>query len=172
MLASVSALGVRAWLEANGADLGQIKLVEMPYTAMIPALNRGDIATAFIAEPFFSQLKKDVRVWANAYDAIAKHFFITACFAPRAWIEHNRDTAARLAQAISETTFWANAHHDDTALIVSKYSKIPLEVVKAMNRVRYADLDGRLIQPVLDVAFKYKMIEKAVNAADITMRLA
>ena len=41
-----------------------------------------------------------------------------------------------------------------------------------MTRVRYGDLDLRLVQPVLDVAFKYKAIEKPLTAADLVAKLS
>lgn len=40
-----------------------------------------------------------------------------------------------------------------------------------MNRVRFADLDAALIQPVLDIAFKFKLLEKPLLAADIMAKV-
>jgi ABC-type nitrate/sulfonate/bicarbonate transport system substrate-binding protein len=166
-LASISALGVKSWIESNGADLSKVKFYELPYTTMVPGLNRGDLAAAFIAEPFFSQLKKDVRVLANAYDAIARTFLIAATFSTRAWLSQNAATARRITQVLDDTVKWANTHHDESAIVTAKSTGLSLDAVHAMTRVRYAELDPKLIQPVLDAALKYKGIERAVNAADI-----
>ena len=35
-LASISTLGVRAWLDSNGADLTSVKLFELPFPTMLP----------------------------------------------------------------------------------------------------------------------------------------
>lgn len=166
-LASISALGVKSWIESNGADLAKVKFYELPYTTMVPGLNRGDLAAAFIAEPFFSQLKKDVRILANAYDAIARSFLIAATFTSRAWLTQNPATAKKIAQVLDDTVKWANTHHDESAIVAAKSTGLSLEAVHAMTRVRYAELEPKLIQPVLDAALKYKGIERAVNAADI-----
>jgi ABC-type nitrate/sulfonate/bicarbonate transport system substrate-binding protein len=170
-LASISSLGVKSWLESNGADLANVKFFELNYATMVPGLNRGDLAAAFIAEPFLSQLRKDVRVLASAYDAIAKSFFIAATFAPQSWLAANAATARKLSAVLNDTVRWANTHHDETAAIVAKTTKLSLDVVKGMTRVKYAALDAKLLQPVLDAALKYKSIEKAVNANDIVAKL-
>jgi NitT/TauT family transport system substrate-binding protein len=170
-LASISALGVKSWLESNGADLSKIKLFELPFGSMVPALTRGDLAAAFIAEPVLSQIKKDVRVMANAYDGIAKSFFICATFSSKAWLAQNTPVAHKIVQALEETTRWANTHRDDSAPILSKESGLSLEAVRATTRVRYADLDTKYIQPVLDAAYHYKAIEKPVSALDIIAKV-
>jgi len=138
---------------------------------MVPGLTRGDFGAAFIAEPFLSQVRLDVRLFAKAFDAIAKSFLISSCFTSRAWLAQNPGIARRLVQVMDETALWANAHHDDTAGIISKDTRIPLEVVRAMNRVRYSPLQASLLQPVLNAAVKYKAIDRPVNATDIVAKL-
>lgn len=170
-LASISTLGVRAWLQANGADLNRIKLFELPFPTMVPALGRGDISASFIAEPVLSQVKKDVRALANAFDAIAKAFLIAACFTTRDWLAANPALARRLAAAIDDTARYANAHQDETGVLLAKGSGLQIDVVHAMTRVRYGPLEPRLIQPVLAAATKFNAIEKPLNAADIIVKV-
>jgi ABC-type nitrate/sulfonate/bicarbonate transport system substrate-binding protein len=170
VLASIGAAAIRSWIEQSHADLAQIKLIELPFPTMVTALAHGDVGAAFIGEPYLTQAKNDVRKLANAFDAIAPRFLINACFTSRAWLARNGDIAARLASALSDASRWANAHHDDTAAILSANAKVPVDVVRSMNRVRFGDLDPRLIQPVLDTAFKFKLLEKAVGAGDITTK--
>lgn len=169
-LASLSALGVRAWIESTGGDLAKIKLFELSYATMVPAMLRGDIVAGFVAEPFYSSMKKDIRIVANAFDAIARQFFISATFATKAYIDKNPTLVRRLAGVLDDTVRWANTHQDDSAVVAAKMSGLALETVRAMTRVRYAELDARLVQPVLDASYKYKAIEKPVNAADIIVR--
>lgn len=172
VLASVSSLGVNAWLDSNGADVSKVKLYELPFASMAAALQRKDLAGAFIAEPVLSQVLagKDVRVLAHAYDAIAKTFFISATFATKPWIAANRDAARRIAQVIDQAAVWANAHRAETAPIVSNGSRIPLDIVKGMTRIRYLPLDAALVQPVIDAGVRFRQIAKPVNAADILVR--
>lgn len=170
-LSSISALGVKTWLAAGGADLDKIKFFEIPYSSMPAALNKGDLAAAFIGEPFLYAVKNDVRVLAHAYDAMAKTFEINGCFAKRAWLADNAALAKRLVAALDEAAGWANGHLDDSAAITAKYNALPLETARGMTRVRFAPLDPKLLQPVLDAAYRYKSIDKPVMAADIVVRL-
>lgn len=171
-LASVSTLGTRAWLQSNGADLTKVKLLELSFPTMVPAMQRGDLAAALIAEPVLSQVKSEVRPLANAFDAIAKSFLIAACFSTREWLAANPALARRLAAALDETARYANAHQDETGVVLAKGSKLPIDVVKTMTRVRYGRLEARLIEPILVAAAKYGAIEKPVAASAIIVNPA
>ncbi len=79
----------------------------------------------------------------------------------------------RLATALYDTARWANGHHDETAPILAKYAKLDLARIRAMNRTRYAtSLDPKLMQPVLDIALRYNLLEKPKSpAADLIARI-
>jgi NitT/TauT family transport system substrate-binding protein len=170
-LKSITEAAVREWLRQNGADLAKIKFFEMPYAEMTPALVRGTVAAAFLGEPFLSAGKDDVRVLGRCYDVVAPSFYISAWFGSRDWIGKNPDAVRKLTAALYACASWANGHHDETAPILAKYAKLDLGRIRAMNRTRYAtSLDPKLMQPVLDIAVRYQLIEKPVAAADLIVR--
>jgi NitT/TauT family transport system substrate-binding protein len=168
---SIGAAALTSWIIQGGGDFNQIKLIEMPFTVMVTAVAKGDIAGAFLAEPYLTSAKNDVKVIAKPFDAIGPRFLINSCFAARSWISANTATAAKLASALAEASKWVNGHHDESAPSLAKASKVPLDVVKSMTRVRFAELDMRLLQPVLDTAYKFKLMETPVNASDIVAKL-
>ncbi len=171
-LKSITEAAVREWLRQNGADLAKIKFIEMPYGEMTPALARGTVAAAFLGEPFLSAGKDDVRIVGRCYDVVAPSFYISAWFGSRDWIGKNPEVVRKLAGALYACASWANGHHDETAPILAKYAKLDVGRIRAMNRTRYATtLDPRLMQPVLDIAVRYQLIEKPVAAADLIVRL-
>jgi NitT/TauT family transport system substrate-binding protein len=170
-LASMSSLGVRSWLQQNGADLEKVKLIEMPFPQMQPALERGLIAAALVSEPFIAETREGTRVLAKAFDAVARAFYITGWFSTRSWLAANADIVRPLTQAIYETARWAATHHDETATILVKYTKLDPSRSRAMTRVAFTpSLDVRLIQPVLDVAYRYRQLDRPVAAGDIVLR--
>jgi NitT/TauT family transport system substrate-binding protein len=170
-LNSISSMSVTEWLRRGGADLSTVKIFELPFSTMVPALDRGTIAAAFLAEPFLSGNRSDLRILASTYDTIAKQFYIGAWFSSRDWMTGNADLSRRLTQALYDTARWANTHRDDTAAILAKISKLELERIKTMTRAVWAtSLDPKLMQPVIDLAAKYKLIEKPVNAADLIFK--
>lgn len=88
-LASLSALAAREWLRQNGADPQKVQFVEIPFSDMTPALGRGTVAGAVIAEPFLSDSRTDARPLGKVFDAIAKSFYVCGWFASRDWLAKN-----------------------------------------------------------------------------------
>lgn len=171
-LASISAVALRAWLTQHGADAQKVKLVEMPFAEMAPAIARGAVAGAYLAEPVMSQVLPELRIIASPYDAIGSHFLVSLWFSNHDWIANNGDTARRLVRAIGEAARWANAHRDLTLPMLVKYAKLDPDKTGGMRRARYdTSLDPRLLQPVLDIAASYHALEKPVPAAAVIARL-
>jgi ABC-type nitrate/sulfonate/bicarbonate transport system substrate-binding protein len=164
-LSSISSLSVQQWLKANGADISTIKIYELPFAVMAPSLQHGTVAAAFLAEPFLSTAKDQVRWLGKAYDAIAKEFYIAAWFASKDWLAANPAVAKRLQTAVYDVARWSNANHDQTAVILSKYSKLGVDRVDAMTRAVFTtSLSPNLMQPVLDIAARYDLIKQPIAA--------
>jgi NitT/TauT family transport system substrate-binding protein len=167
-LKSLTEAAMREWLRQNGVDPARVRLFELPYAEMSAALTRGTVSAAFIGEPFLTAGKADVRVIGYPNDSVASSFYLSAWFARREWIAANAATLRKLRQAFYDSARWANAHHDDTASTLAKYAKVEPDLSRTMNRIDYATtLDPQLMQPVLDVALRYGLIEKAVRAQDL-----
>lgn len=167
-IASIGSIALQEWLKANGADPAKVKLLELPFSAMAPALTRGTIAAAAIAEPFLSSSRDDVRSIGDAQSVIAKAFFLSGSFASRDWVAANREVASRLVKAYAAAAVWSNTHHDDTAAILAKYAKLDPDKIRSIARATFATtLDPRMMQPVLDIAYRYGQMQKPVRAADL-----
>jgi len=124
-----------------------------------------------IGEPFFNFARDQIRVFSKPFDIIAKSFYIGAWFTNREWARTNADLLRRFSATVYETARWANSHQSDTLQILSKVTKIEIERVKTMNRIVWAtSLDTKLMQPVLDIAAKYKLIDRPVAAADLMLK--
>ncbi len=161
-----------SWLEQNGADLSTIKFTEIPFPEAGAALERGTVAAAVVAEPFFSAAaRSQVRLFGKCYDAIAKDFLITGTFTTTDWIRKNPDTAKKLSGVLYEASRWANANKAQSGDILATYAKLDPAAVRTMTRVTYAvNADPKLIQPALDTAYKFKLIDRAMNATEILPR--
>jgi ABC-type nitrate/sulfonate/bicarbonate transport system substrate-binding protein len=171
-LGSLTVLGVREWLGQSGVDLANVKVVEIPTAAMPAALARGTLGAAVLIEPFLSMSRDVVRPIGKPLDAIASSFYLSSFFASTSWLGANRDLAKRFLKAMYDAQRWANTHHDESASILTKYAKLDPSRVSAMTRARYAtSLDAMRIQPVLDVAYKWKQLARPLNAKDITFTL-
>jgi NitT/TauT family transport system substrate-binding protein len=165
-LVSLMSSAVKSWLTQNGADITKIHFVEMPFPQMPGALSRGVLQAATLSEPIMSDATStDAKFFAKPYDAIAKQFNISDWFTTRDWLAKNGDTAKKFVGAIYDAARWANTHHDESAAILAKYTKVDVERIKRMNRSAYAtDLKRAMVQPVLDTAFQYKSLVAATTA--------
>ena len=156
----------RAWLDANGGDSKSVKFVEMPSSAVLAALLDGRVAAATLSNPYFGNVSASgkVRLLSRPEDAIAKRFMITAWFATESYIEKNRDALARFAQTIQLSATYTNAHHAETVPVTAPFWGLEPAVLAGMTRSTMgAIVDPKDIQPVIDAALKYGVIDKPVD---------
>jgi NitT/TauT family transport system substrate-binding protein len=169
-LRDMNAAGVRAWLTRNGVNAAKVSLIEMSFPLMANALTRGTIAAATLPEPQITQSKDEVRTFARFFDVIGKRFMNGGWFTTPRYASENRDLVRDFVGAMSTTARWANSHHGETAEILAKYSHVPLDTTLSMTRAVYAEaLEPKMIQPSLDVAYRYQMLERPVGASEVML---
>jgi ABC-type nitrate/sulfonate/bicarbonate transport system substrate-binding protein len=136
----------------------------MNFPVMEAAVTRGTVDAVILAEPFLSAAT-ETRVLGDPLGAISKSFLLSGQIAMRKWIADNRELASKLAKVYAATAAWANSHHDETATFLSTYSNVPAAKIRAMHRATFGtSLTAAQVQPVLDMAFKYSSLQKAVRA--------
>lgn len=168
----VTFAAVRDWLVQNGADPTKVKFIEIPASEMAVALQRGIVAAVNMPEPYIAAARKDIRLFGKTFDAIAKTFLISVWVAQPSYIEKNKTIVERFVSAVYATANWANTHHDATAPILAKYAKMKPALIRSMTRASFADsLDARDLQSQFDLAYKNKLIQAPVKAADVITHL-
>ncbi len=164
----ITHLAVVTWLQANGADPAKVNIIEMPFSQVSAALNRGTIAAGVISEPSLAASLADVRVLAKPFELIGKRLMIGGWFATADWAKKNPAAVHAFATVIYQTARWANANHDKSAAILQKYTKIDDATVHRMVRVTYAEsLDADMIDPTLELSAREKFTERRVRATEM-----
>jgi NitT/TauT family transport system substrate-binding protein len=166
-------IGALAWLDANHVDASKVRFILLPFGDMAGAITAGFADAALITEPWLSEAthNENLRVFARPYDAVAPRFLIGVWFTTNQWHAKNPELTRRFVKAIYETARWANAHRQQTADVLATYSRIDIKTIRSMTRSEYSiSLDPSLIQPQLDLAFKYHAIDRALSAADIIVK--
>ena len=167
-LKSTGGISISEWLVRGGADLSKVKFFEMLFPEMGPALASGRVAAALNGEPFLTDAKNDIRRIVNPYDYVAKNFYTGVWFAKRSWLNANVAAARSFTTAMYATARWANAHQSDSAVIAARLTKLDVQKVRSFVRNTFAtSLEVRYAQPLLDIAFKYKLIDKPTSASDL-----
>lgn len=166
-LQSIAQVSVEAWVDKDGGDSTTVKFIEMPFPAMIPALESGRVDAIQIAEPVLDEaLSRGHRSLSTGYEAVANEFAIGAYFCTSSYAAAHPDVVRQFAAVMAETARWANTHQSESGQILAKWSK---EVVSpTMPRVVYGErISAGLIQPVIDVAAKYKALRAPFPASEL-----
>ncbi len=159
---------VRNWIDKNGGDSTAVSFVEMPLSAQLAALQSQRVDALASVEPWLSQAKEDVRVLGDPYSSVASRFMISCWVTTKSWADNNRGTLATFLSVMRTTAVWANRNPKLTAPILAKYFKVPLPIVQSIPRTQMGiRLDPTLIQPVIDMEYRYKLIPKSFLATDL-----
>jgi NitT/TauT family transport system substrate-binding protein len=171
-LGSLDGVAVSAYVDEHGGDSTTLKFIELPYSAMVPALQQGRIDLATIATPTMAAAIAGgkVRVFAVTFDSIAKRFLLSGWFSTAAYAQQNPDVARRFRDAVYQATAYTNAHHEETVPILAAYSGTEPDVIRKMTReVNSTSLEAIDVQPVIDVAVKYKLIKAQFAARELLL---
>lgn len=169
-LKDITQLTVQVWLDKNGADLGSIKFVEIPFGTMPLALADGRVAAANLPNSFIARARDQVRALGNAQSALSDRYLIVGWTAAEAWLQKNPELARRVVGVLAQSAAWANGHQAESAQILSRYLKIPAEQIASVPRAVFDDhtrMSPSLVQPVIDAAVKYGALAHAMPAANV-----
>jgi NitT/TauT family transport system substrate-binding protein len=167
-LADVGQLGPELWVDKNGGKSSAVKFIEVPFPQLPAALEAGRVDAAWLAEPFIHAAEPFARTLATCFDAVAPRWMLGAWFATPAYISANRGVVDAFRTVITKTATWANANHDQSAVILAKYSHLDPAVVKEMHRITYATRpEAALIQPAIDLAARYGAIAASFPAQEL-----
>jgi NitT/TauT family transport system substrate-binding protein len=148
--------GTQQWIDKNGGDSKTVKFVQFAGAQIGVALQDGRVDGAFVPEPFVSLVRKVARPVANSMAAVATQFLSSAHFTTVPYARAHPDEIRRFQTAMRQAADWANANHDQTALIVERVARVSPEIVAASTRSYYADtLDVAAVQPLIDMTAKY-----------------
>jgi NitT/TauT family transport system substrate-binding protein len=156
-------LAIVSWIDQNGGDSTTVKVLETSPSTMVDAMEQGRIAAAVLGEPQLSAAGNRIRTLGKAYDAIAKTFMLSVWFTTIEWATKNPGTAKRFTNALEQAATWSAANPERAAVSLEKWTKIKIPRVRTRSAPR---LEAGLIQPICDLALKYKMIDKPMDARE------
>jgi NitT/TauT family transport system substrate-binding protein len=158
------------WIDNNGGDSKTVKWVEMPFPALVAATQKGTIDGYCAPEPFVD-LGGSAGLHVRMMDEkpVAPEIIQGGWFASKDFIKTHPSVVNAYSLAIREANEWANANPAASAAILSKYSKVPVNVITAMKmRGEYQlTFTKSTMQPLIDAAAKYGYISKSFPVSDI-----
>lgn len=159
---------IRNWIDANGGNSYSVEYVEIPLSGQIPAMLAGRVDAVGTVEPWISQSQSLIRILGIPYASVAKRFMISGWVTTPNWASRNGETLKAFLAVMKRTAVWANANPDAVPPILAKAFGIPIQQILSVPRATMGTtLDPRLIQPVIDVEYKYKLIPERFSAAEL-----
>lgn len=163
-------LSIRNWVDSHGGDSTTLKFVEMPAASVPAAIEAGRVDAGALEEPHLSEALRsgNVHAIAHIHDSIAPRFLLTAWFTTLEYAQRNRSILDKFRAMIKEAAAYANGHHAATVALISNFSLVQSDVISRGTRVTWGGtLDPKLVQPVIDLCAKYKVIPRSFNARDM-----
>ena len=163
-------LATRAWVDARGVDSTTIKFVEMPPLDAVAAVEQGRIDAATLVTPMWTEALSSgkARSVIPVFDGIAPRYLITGWFANDAFAAANRDAIARFAEAMRVAEIYVQAHPEQARALIQDFTGMdPALVAKMPSTIYPPALDRKDIQPIIDVAVRYKVLDKTFDAQDM-----
>ena len=131
----------------------------------------GRIAVGIMIQPLLGQALETgkVEMLARTLDSVSPHFLISAWLTSESYANANPDVVRRFAAVVRQAATYANAHRTDTAPLLSEWTGVEVATILKSGRSFFYDGTSapQLIQPVIDVAAKYKAIDKQFDAKEL-----
>jgi NitT/TauT family transport system substrate-binding protein len=173
-LADVMVIATKEWLANGGVDPTKVTFIELPVPEMIDALQRHRVAAAMIGEPALTTGlgQRSIREISSPFSAIGKSFILNGWYAKATWIATHRDEAKRFAAAVIAGQKWANSHPQESGQVFLKNSSFDPAILGKINRATFADrFEPGLVQPVIDAAARYNLIDGSFASSDMYTQL-
>lgn len=155
-----------SWIDSNGGDSKTVKLIELPQSLMADAVYAGRVAAATIADPANTAAVNagKVRPLNTCYTQFGKYFLVSSWFAKGDWADAHPDLVKRFRNAIDRAGVWATRNPVAAAGVLKKYMNI---VEERAHEDHAKTLERSMIQPILDLALRYKYLERPMDAREL-----
>lgn len=166
-LSDMNTLATFAWLDERGVDRTKLKIVEMPASATLAAMEQGRVDAATFYEPFFSSFMSGgkVRVLGTPYDALGKRFSTSVMFGTTAWVGEHRDAVQKFLRATQEASAYVGAHEGESAQLIADFAGLDVATLPNIRHdARGVAIGPGDLQPMIDAGAKYKIIPQAFPA--------
>ena len=169
-IGDIGYLGLRALIDEAGGDSSTVKWIELPTSAVPAAVEQGRVDAGLTTEPSLSREMRagKVRILVDMLAGYHRAILEGAFFSTRDYVAKNRDAVARFAAVMRKATLYANGHEAETIPLYVAASGIdPQDAAQMHHSFTAQSFEPALIQPVVDLAAKYKIIPARFDARDL-----
>lgn len=167
---SIASLGLRSLIDGAGGDSTTLKWVELPFSAVAPALEAGRIDAGLMGEPAMTEGIKagKIRYFVDELAGYSRPILEVVSFCTREFAQKNKDAVARFGKILSSANGYANTHIAETLPLLLALTKMDPKVAQEIHHGFSATaFDPGALQPVIDLMVKYKEIPTSFDAREL-----
>ena len=161
------------WVDSNGGESAKVKWVEIPFPQMALALANKQVDAYGAVEPFITVpvLNKQARLLGRQLGAMAERLIIASYFGSEAWIAKNAAVVKSFVAALNRGIDAHNTNPDEAKAVLARHTGLKAELFKDMPLPAFEKtiLESDF-QPMLDVALRYKFIERKFPISEVISR--
>jgi NitT/TauT family transport system substrate-binding protein len=160
-------LFIFVWIDKNGGDSRTLKWVEIPNSAASAALAEHRVDVTSMNEPAITAAVESgkARVLGAGFSLIADRYPASLFLANAEWAAKHPDAIRRWLRVTYEAAAYTNSHRSETVALMSEVTKIPPAIFRKITRYEASTTtDPASLQPLIDVAARYKFLPRAFPA--------
>lgn len=168
-LNNIAEVVVKAALEKQGVDPESIKLSEVPFPEMEPALAKGSVDAAFSIEPFVTQsVQKGDEVLGYSYVDTESDMQVGAYAVTNQFAESDPEAVKAFQAAVKETADYVAGHEDEFRTFLSENAKMPPALAEKIVLPKWTgEVDADSVANTAQLMQKYGVVKGEVDTAKL-----
>jgi NitT/TauT family transport system substrate-binding protein len=169
-LNNIAEVVVKASLQKAGVDPEQVKLREIDFPEMAPALAKGDVDAAFLIEPFVTIARRaGDRIVDYSYVTTEPNLQVGAYAVSRKFAQDNPDAVKRYRAAVGETATYLMAHQNEFRTFLAERAKTPAKLAKTMELPTFTTkLNTASMQRTAGLVQRFGLVKGQIKVGDLT----
>jgi NitT/TauT family transport system substrate-binding protein len=159
-LKNVNDVVIKSYLEAQGADASSVKFTEMPFPAMLAAVQQHRVDAALVIEPFATTAQdQGARVLFRPYVEAKPDLAIGTYSATEQFLRQNPDVVKGFQDGLAETAAYVGAHPDEFRAALTTIAKVAPELAAKVNLpVWRSQMDRESLEFFADRMVRYGLV--------------
>jgi NitT/TauT family transport system substrate-binding protein len=168
-LNNIAEVVVKAALEKDGVDPNSLKLSEVPFPEMEPALAKGSVDAAFSIEPFVTQsVQKGDKVLGYSYVDTESDMQVGAYAVTNQFAESSPEAVEAFQAAVKETAEYVSGNEDEFRTFLSENAKMPPALAKKIVLPRWTgEVDADSVANTAQLMQKYGVVQGELDPSKL-----
>jgi NitT/TauT family transport system substrate-binding protein len=166
-LQNVNDVVIKSYLEAQGADVNSVRLTEMPFPTMLPAINQHRVDAALVIEPFATIAQNQgARVLFRPYVEAKPNLAIGTYSATEQYIRENPQVVKSFREGLAETAAYVAEYPDEFRTALTTIAKVAPDLASKVNLpVWRSEMDTASLEFFADRMVRYGLVTAKPDVA-------